>query len=117
VAANATREEVKEAVAAAPSSKTATTPGWDEWEYWWQWWKATWYTPLSLFFLGFALYQTKKKVHIVVFFGLGIFFLPIHGWCYSASSRATLFIDVLPLHQEVDSTNTLWPLLLPARCC
>jgi hypothetical protein len=56
-AANATREEVKEAVAAAPSVKAAPAPGWDEWQYWWDWWKATWYTPLSLFFLGFSLYQ------------------------------------------------------------
>ncbi len=76
VAANATREEVKEAVAAAPSIKAAPTPGWDEWRYWWDWWKATWYTPLSLFFLGFSLYQAKNRVHTVMFFGLGIFFHP-----------------------------------------
>ncbi len=60
VAANATREDVKEAMAAAPSLKTATPPGWDEWNYWWQWWKSTWYTPLSLFFLGFSLYQAVR---------------------------------------------------------
>jgi hypothetical protein len=76
VAANATREDVKEAMAAAPSLKTATTPGWDEWDYWWQWWKTTWYTPLSLFFLGFSLYQAESRVHTVMFFGLGIFFHP-----------------------------------------
>jgi hypothetical protein len=75
-AANATREEVKEAVAAAPSVKAAPTPGWDEWRYWWDWWKATWYTPLSLFFLGFSLYQAENRVHKTMFFGQGIFFHP-----------------------------------------
>jgi hypothetical protein len=73
-AANATREEVKEAVAVAPSVKAAPTPGWDKWRYWWDWWKATWYTPLSLFFLGFSLYQAGNRVHM--FFGLGVFFHP-----------------------------------------
>jgi hypothetical protein len=75
-AANATREEVKEAVAAAPSVKAAPAPGWDEWRYWWDWWKATWYTPLSLFFLGFSLYQAENRVHTVGFFLLGVFFHP-----------------------------------------
>ncbi len=76
VAANATREEVKEAVAADPSVKAAPAPGWDQWQYWWDWWRATWYTPLSLFFLGFALYQAENRVHTVMFFMLGIFFHP-----------------------------------------
>jgi hypothetical protein len=75
-AANETREAVKEAVAAAPSVKAAPAPGWDEWRYWWDWWKATWYTPLSLFFLGFSLYQAENRVHIVGFFLLGTFFHP-----------------------------------------
>jgi hypothetical protein len=75
-AANETREAVKAAVAAAPSVKAAPAPGWDEWRYWWDWWKATWYTPLSLFFLGFALYQAEKRVHVVGFFLLGTFFHP-----------------------------------------
>ncbi len=75
-AANETREAVKEAVAAAPSAKAAPAPGWDEWRYWWDWWKATWYTPLSLVFLGFALYQAEKRVHVVGFFLLGAFFHP-----------------------------------------
>jgi hypothetical protein len=74
VAAKDTQEEVKKAAAVAPSTKAA--PGWDEWRYWWDWWKATWYTPLSLFFLGFSLYQAKNRVHKVMFFGLGIFFHP-----------------------------------------
>jgi len=75
-AANETREAAKAAVAAAPSVKAAPAPGWDEWRYWWDWWKATWYTPLSLFFLGFALYQAERKAHIVGSFLLGAFFHP-----------------------------------------
>jgi hypothetical protein len=74
-AANATRE-VKEAVAAAPSMKAAPTPGWTDWEYWWKWWQASWHTPLSAFFLGFALYQAESRVHTTLFFVLGIFFSP-----------------------------------------
>jgi hypothetical protein len=76
VAANETREAVKVAVAAAPSAKAAPAPGWNEWQYWWDWWKATWYTPLSLFFLGFALYEADRKAHVVGFFILGAFFQP-----------------------------------------
>ncbi len=74
VVAKDTQEEVKKAAAAVPSTKAA--PGWDKLQYWWNWWKATWYTPLSLFFLGFSLYQAENRVHTVVFFGLGIFFHP-----------------------------------------
>jgi hypothetical protein len=76
VAANATREAVQEAVAAVPSEKAAPVPGWDDWQYWWNWWKASWHTPLSLFFLGFALYQAENRVHTVMFFVLGTFFSP-----------------------------------------
>jgi hypothetical protein len=75
-ATNWTNEVVREAVAAAPSVKAAPTPGWTEWKYWWDWWRATWYTPLSLFFLGFSLYQAENRVHTVMFFALGIFFHP-----------------------------------------
>ncbi len=75
-AANETREAVKAAVAAAPSVKAAPAPGWDEWRYWWDWWKATWYTPLSLFFLGFALYEADRKAYVIGFFLLGAFFQP-----------------------------------------
>ena len=75
-AANETREAVKAAVAAAPSVKAAPAPGWDEWQYWWDWWRATWYTPLSLFFLGFALYEADRKAHVIGFFILGAFFHP-----------------------------------------
>jgi hypothetical protein len=79
VAANETREAVKVAVAAAPSAKAAPTPGWDDVQYWWQWWKATWYTPISLFCLGFALYQAPNRVHTVGFFAAGFFFHPYLG--------------------------------------
>jgi hypothetical protein len=75
-AANATRDDVKEAVAASPSMKSAPAPGWDEWKYWWDWWKSTWYTPLSLFFLGFALYEADRRAHVIGFFILGAFFQP-----------------------------------------
>jgi hypothetical protein len=75
-AANATRDDVKEAVAASPSMKSAPAPGYYEWEYWWDWWKSTWYTPLSLFFLGFALYEADRKAHVIGFFILGAFFQP-----------------------------------------
>jgi hypothetical protein len=75
-AANETRTAVKAAVAAAPSTKAEPAPGWDEWEYWWGRWQATWYTPLSLFFLGFALYEADRKAHVVGFFLLGAFFQP-----------------------------------------
>jgi hypothetical protein len=75
-AANDTRTAVKAAVAAAPSSKSAPAPGYDELEYWWGWWKSTWYTPLSLFFLGFALYEADRKAHVIGFFILGAFFQP-----------------------------------------
>jgi hypothetical protein len=75
-AANNTRTAVKAAVAAAPSIKSAPAPGYDELEYWWGWWKSTWYTPLSLFFLGFALYEADRKAHVIGFFILGAFFQP-----------------------------------------
>jgi hypothetical protein len=75
-AANETRTAVKAAVAASPSTKSASTPGYDEWEYWWGWWKSSWYTPLSLFFLGFALYEADRKAHVVGSFILGAFFHP-----------------------------------------
>jgi hypothetical protein len=75
-AANATRDDVKEAVAASPSIKSAPAPGWDELKYWWDWWKATWYTPLSLFFLGFSLYEAENRIHKVMSFALGFFFHP-----------------------------------------
>jgi hypothetical protein len=74
--AEETREAVKVAMAAAPSAKAAPAPGWDEWRYWWDWWQATWYTPLSLFFLGFALYEADRKAHVIGSFILGAFFHP-----------------------------------------
>jgi hypothetical protein len=76
-AAKETQDEIKKSAAAAPSTKAA--PGWDDIEYWWQWWKATWYTPISLFCLGFALYQAPNRVHTVGFFAAGFFFHPYLG--------------------------------------
>jgi hypothetical protein len=78
-AAKQTQEEVKKSAAAAPSTKAAPSPGWDDPEYWWQWWKATWYTPISFFCLGFALYQAPNRLHTVGFFAAGIFFHPYLG--------------------------------------
>jgi hypothetical protein len=75
-AAKQTQEEVKKSAAAAPSTKSAPAPGYDELEYWWSWWKSTWYTPLCLFFLGFALYEAERKAHVIGFFLLGAFFQP-----------------------------------------
>jgi hypothetical protein len=75
-AANETRTAVRAVVAAAPSTKAEPAPGWDEWEYWWGRWQATWYTPLSLFLLGFALYEADRKAHVIGFFLLGAFFQP-----------------------------------------
>jgi hypothetical protein len=76
-AAKETQDEIKKSAAAAPSTKAA--PGWDDIDYWWQWWKATWYTPISLFCLGFALYQAPNRVHTVGFFAAGFFFHPYLG--------------------------------------
>jgi hypothetical protein len=106
VAANTTREEVKEAVAAAPSVKAAPAPGWTEWQYWWDWWRATWYTPLSLFFLGFALYQAENRVHTVMFFALGIFFHP-----YLAG--VTLLLVVLRYSTACCRSTRRWVQLTP----
>jgi hypothetical protein len=104
VAANATREAEQEAVAAVPSEKTAPVPGWEDLQYWWDWWKASWYTPLSVFFLGFSLYQAESRVHTILFFVLGIFFSPylagvvllfvlaryVTAWCRSTKRWAQL---------------------------
>ncbi len=76
-AAKETQEEVRKSAAATPSTKAV--PGWDDVQYWWQWWKATWYTPISLVCLGFALYQAPNRVHTVGFFVLGFFFHPYLG--------------------------------------
>jgi hypothetical protein len=79
VAANNTQEEVKKVVAAAPSTKAA--PGWTDWEYWWSWWKASWHTPLSIFFLGFGFYQAECRAHTVLFVVMGFFFSPYPSPC------------------------------------
>jgi hypothetical protein len=86
IAANKTQEAVKEAVAAVPSAKAAPTPGYGDWQYWWGWWQASWSQPLSIFFLGFSLYQAESRAHTVLFFVMGTFFNPylrgmaLSGW-------------------------------------
>jgi hypothetical protein len=73
-AADSAREAV--AVAANTSVKAAPTPSYEDWVYWWGWWRASWNTPLSLFFLGFAMYQAENRVHTVLFYAMGAFFSP-----------------------------------------
>jgi hypothetical protein len=73
-AANSAKEAV--AVAANTSVKAAPTPSYEDWVYWWGWWRASWNTPLSLFFLGFAMYQAESRVHTVIFYTMGAFFSP-----------------------------------------
>jgi hypothetical protein len=79
IAANKTQEGVKEAVAAVPSAKRAPTPGYGDRQYWWGWWQASWSQPLSIFFLGFLLYQAESRAHTVLFFVMGTFFNPYIG--------------------------------------
>jgi hypothetical protein len=79
IAANKTQEAVKEAVAAVPSAKAAPTPGYGDWQYWWGWWQASWSQPLSIFLLGFSLYQAESRAHTVLFFVMGTFFNPYLG--------------------------------------
>ncbi len=38
--------------------------------------QASWHTPLSAFFLGFAIYQAESRVHTVLFYVMGTFFSP-----------------------------------------
>jgi hypothetical protein len=106
VAANATREDVKEAVAAAPSIKAAPVPGWTDLEYWWGWWKASWHTPLSLFFLGFGFYQAHTRVHTVMFVVLGFGFNP-----YVAS--VALFVVLMRRVSECCRRGKRWVRLTP----
>jgi hypothetical protein len=101
VAANATREEVKEAVAAVPSVKSAPVPGWTDLEYWWGWWKASWHTPLSIFFLGFGFYQAESRAHTVLFVVLGFGFNP-----YVAS--VALFVVLMRKMSECCRRGKRW---------
>jgi hypothetical protein len=103
-AANETKEEVKKSVAAAPSSKAA--PGWDDIQYWWEWWQATWYTPISLFCLGFALYQAPNRLHTVGFFAAGIFFHPYLG-------GVTLLLVCLRYSSKCCRSTRRWVYLSP----
>jgi hypothetical protein len=101
-AANATREDVKEAVAAAPSVKSEPLPGWTDVEYWWGWWKASWHTPLSIFFLGFGFYQAESRAHTVLFTVLGFGFNP-----YVAS--VALFVVLMRRVSECCRRGKRWP--------
>jgi hypothetical protein len=103
-AAKETKEEVKKSVAAAPSSKAA--PGWDDIQYWWEWWQATWYTPISLFCLGFALYQAPNRLHTVGFFAAGIFFHPYLG-------GVTLLLVCLRYSSKCCRSTRRWVYLSP----
>ncbi len=103
-AAKETQEEVRKSAAAAPSTKAA--PGWDDIQYWWQWWKATWYTPISLFCLGFALYQAPNRVHNVGFFAAGFFFHPY-------LSGVTLLLVCLRYSSQCCRSTRRWLQLTP----
>jgi hypothetical protein len=103
-AAKETQEEVRKSAAAAPSTKAA--PGWDDVQYWWQWWKATWYTPISLFCLGFALYQAPNRVHTVGFFAAGFFFHPYLG-------GVTLFLVCLRYSSKCCRSTRRWIYMTP----
>jgi hypothetical protein len=103
-AAKETKEEVKKSVAAAPSSKAA--PGWDDIQYWWEWWQATWYTPISLFCLGYALYQAPNRLHTVGFFAAGIFFHPYLG-------GVTLLLVCLRYSSKCCRSTRRWVYLSP----
>jgi hypothetical protein len=105
-AAKQTQEEVKKSAAAAPSTKAAPSPGWDDPEYWWQWWKATWYTPISFFCLGFALYQAPNRLHTVAFFFAGCFFHPYLG-------GVTLFLVCLRYSSKCCLSTRRWIYLSP----
>jgi hypothetical protein len=108
-AANETRTAVKAAVAASPSTKSAPAPGWDDVQYWWQWWKATWYTPISLFCLGFALYQAPNRVHTVGFFAAGFFFHPYLG-------GVTLLLVCLRYSSRCCRSTRRWIYMTPCGC-
>jgi hypothetical protein len=106
VVANATREDVKEAMAAAPSAKSEPLPGWTDLEYWWGWWKASWHTPLSIFFLGFGFYQAESRAHTVLFTVLGFGFNP-----YVAS--VALFVVLMRRVSECCRRGKRWVRLTP----
>jgi hypothetical protein len=98
-AANQTKEAVKQAVAAAPLTKAA--PGYTDWQYWWSWWQASWHTPLSVFFLGFGIYQAESRAHIVV---MGFFFSPY----LSGVALFVIFMRrVLPQGEALDTADPL----------
>jgi hypothetical protein len=73
--------DVQKATAAAGQSLVKMEPGtsYEDLNYWWSWWQATWNQPLSVFFLGFSLYQAENRLHKMVFFVMGFVYSPHLG--------------------------------------
>jgi hypothetical protein len=67
--------------AAAGQSSVKIGPGtsYEDPSYWWSWWQATWNQPLSIFFLGFSLYQAENRLHKIMFFVMGFMYSPHLG--------------------------------------
>jgi hypothetical protein len=61
------------------SVKAEPNLGYQDLGYWWSWWQATWNQPLSIFFIGFSLYQAENKLHKIVFFVMGFAYSPHLG--------------------------------------
>jgi hypothetical protein len=72
--------DMQKAAAAGQSSvKMGPGPSYEDIGYWWSWWQATWNQPLSIFFLGFSLYQAENKLHKIMFFVMGFMYSPHLG--------------------------------------
>jgi hypothetical protein len=73
------QKAAKQAVTGQSSVKVEPSLGYQDLGYWWSWWQATWNQPLSIFFLGFSLYQAENKLHKIVFFVMGFAYSPHLG--------------------------------------
>jgi hypothetical protein len=73
------QKAAKQAVTGQSSVKVEPSLGYQDLGYWWSWWQATWNQPLSIFFLGFSLYQAENKFHKLVFFVMGFAYSPHLG--------------------------------------
>jgi hypothetical protein len=72
--------DMQKAAAAGQSSvKMELGPSYEDLSYWWSWWQATWNQPLSIFFLGFSLYQAENRLHKIMFFVMGFMYSPHLG--------------------------------------
>jgi hypothetical protein len=73
--------DMQKATSAAGQSsvKVETGASYEDLGYWWSWWQATWNQPLSVFFLGFSLYQAENRLHKMVFFVMGFVYSPHLG--------------------------------------